>query len=85
MGCDRGWGNNGSGVGLGFVCMGFVSRRFSQYPLRCIEHEDTLDHIFPECRFLSMLFFAIYILIVDPKEEESERFYLDDTYVDAPL
>jgi hypothetical protein len=28
---------------------------------------------------------SIYNLIVDPKEEEPEKFYLDDTWVDAPL
>jgi len=28
---------------------------------------------------------SIYNLIVDPKEEEPETFYLDDTWVDAPL
>jgi len=28
---------------------------------------------------------SIYNLIIDPKEEEPEHFYLDDTWVDAPL
>jgi arylsulfatase len=28
---------------------------------------------------------SIYNLIIDPKEEEPEKFYLDDTWVDAPL
>ena len=28
---------------------------------------------------------SIYNLIVDPKEEEPEKFYLDDTWADAPL
>jgi arylsulfatase len=28
---------------------------------------------------------SIYNLVVDPKEEEPEMFYLDDTWVDAPL
>jgi arylsulfatase len=28
---------------------------------------------------------SIYNLIVDPKEEEPEKFYLDDTWVEAPL
>jgi arylsulfatase A-like enzyme len=28
---------------------------------------------------------SVYNLIVDPKEEEPEKFYLDDTWVDAPL
>ena len=28
---------------------------------------------------------SIYNLIVDPKEEEPEKFYLDDTWVDTPL
>ena len=28
---------------------------------------------------------SIYNLIVDPKEEEPETFYLDDTWVDYPL
>jgi arylsulfatase len=28
---------------------------------------------------------SIYNLIIDPKEEEPEKFYLDDTWVDTPL
>ncbi|MEL7044628.1 MAG: hypothetical protein AAGL66_06360 [Pseudomonadota bacterium] len=28
---------------------------------------------------------SYYNLIVDPKEEEPEKFYLDDTWVDGPL
>jgi arylsulfatase len=28
---------------------------------------------------------AVYNLIIDPKEEEPEKFYLDDTWVEAPL
>ena len=32
-----------------------------------------------------MAYPSIYNLIVDPKEEEPETFYLDDTWVDAPL
>ena len=28
---------------------------------------------------------SIYNLIIDPKEEVPELFYLDDTWVDAPL
>ena len=28
---------------------------------------------------------AYYNLIVDPKEEEPEKFFLDDTWVDYPL
>jgi arylsulfatase len=28
---------------------------------------------------------SIYNLIVDPKEEEPEKFYLDDTWVSTPL
>ena len=28
---------------------------------------------------------SIYNLIIDPKEEEPEKFYLDDTWVDGPL
>jgi arylsulfatase len=28
---------------------------------------------------------SIYNLIVDPKEEEPEKFYLDDTWADYPL
>ena len=34
---------------------------------------------------LDMAYPSIYNLIVDPKEEEPEYFYLDDTWVDAPL
>ena len=34
---------------------------------------------------LTMAYPSIYNLIVDPKEEEPETFYLDDTWVDAPL
>ncbi len=34
---------------------------------------------------LNMAYPSIYNLIVDPKEEEPETFYLDDTWVDAPL
>jgi arylsulfatase len=34
---------------------------------------------------LNMAYPSIYNLIVDPKEEEPENFYLDDTWVDAPL
>jgi arylsulfatase len=33
----------------------------------------------------TMAYPSIYNLIVDPKEEEPETFYLDDTWVDAPL
>ena len=33
----------------------------------------------------NMAYPSIYNLIVDPKEEEPESFYLDDTWVDAPL
>jgi arylsulfatase len=33
----------------------------------------------------TMAYPSIYNLIVDPKEEEPESFYLDDTWVDAPL
>ncbi len=33
----------------------------------------------------TMAYQSIYNLIVDPKEEEPEKFYLDDTWVDAPL
>jgi len=33
----------------------------------------------------NMAYPSIYNLIVDPKEEEPENFYLDDTWVDAPL
>ena len=32
-----------------------------------------------------MAYPSIYNLVVDPKEEEPEYFYLDDTWVDAPL
>jgi len=32
-----------------------------------------------------MAYPSIYNLIIDPKEEEPEKFYLDDTWVDAPL
>ena len=32
-----------------------------------------------------MAYPSIYNLIVDPKEEEPETFYLDDTWVDYPL
>jgi arylsulfatase len=28
---------------------------------------------------------AVYNLIIDPKEEEPEKFYLDDTWVETPL
>ncbi|MEH6550797.1 MAG: sulfatase-like hydrolase/transferase [Pseudomonadales bacterium] len=34
---------------------------------------------------LNMAYPSIYNLIVDPKEEEPEKFYLDDTWVDVPL
>jgi len=34
---------------------------------------------------LNMAYPSIYNLIIDPKEEEPETFYLDDTWVDAPL
>jgi len=33
----------------------------------------------------NMAYPSIYNLIIDPKEEEPENFYLDDTWVDAPL
>jgi len=33
----------------------------------------------------NMAYPSIYNLIVDPKEEEPEKFYLDDTWVDTPL
>ena len=33
----------------------------------------------------NMAYASVYNLIVDPKEEEPEKFYLDDTWVDAPL
>ncbi|HHH75545.1 MAG TPA: arylsulfatase, partial [Phycisphaerae bacterium] len=32
-----------------------------------------------------MAYPSIYNLLIDPKEEEPEKFYLDDTWVDAPL
>jgi arylsulfatase A-like enzyme len=32
-----------------------------------------------------MAYPSIYNLIIDPKEEEPEKFYLDDTWVDTPL
>jgi arylsulfatase len=32
-----------------------------------------------------MAYPSIYNLIIDPKEEEPEMFYLDDTWVDGPL
>jgi arylsulfatase len=32
-----------------------------------------------------MAYPSIYNLIVDPKEEQPETFYLDDTWVDTPL
>jgi arylsulfatase len=32
-----------------------------------------------------MAYPSFYNLIVDPKEEEPEKFYLDDTWVDVPL
>ena len=32
-----------------------------------------------------MAYPSIYNRIIDPKEEEPEKFYLDDTRVDAPL
>ncbi len=28
---------------------------------------------------------SVYNLLIDPKEEEPEKFYLDDTWVDGPL
>lgn len=34
---------------------------------------------------LNMAYPSYYNLIVDPKEEEPEKFYLDDTWVDEPL
>jgi arylsulfatase len=34
---------------------------------------------------LNMAYPSIYNLLIDPKEEEPEKFYLDDTWVDAPL
>ena len=33
----------------------------------------------------TMAYPSIYNLIIDPKEEEPEKFYLDDTWVDTPL
>jgi arylsulfatase len=33
----------------------------------------------------NMAYPSIYNLIIDPKEEEPESFYLDDTWVDVPL
>jgi arylsulfatase len=33
----------------------------------------------------NMAYASIYNLIIDPKEEEPEKFYLDDTWVDTPL
>jgi arylsulfatase len=33
----------------------------------------------------NMAYPSIYNLIIDPKEEEPEKFYLDDTWVDVPL
>ena len=33
----------------------------------------------------NMAYASIYNLIIDPKEEEPEKFYLDDTWVDMPL
>ena len=33
----------------------------------------------------TMAYPSIYNLIIDPKEEVPEGFYLDDTWVDAPL
>jgi arylsulfatase len=33
----------------------------------------------------TMAYPSIYNLLVDPKEEEPEKFYLDDTWVDTPL
>jgi arylsulfatase len=34
---------------------------------------------------LNMAYPSVYNLVVDPKEEEPENFYLDDTWVDTPL
>jgi len=34
---------------------------------------------------LNMAYPSIYNLLIDPKEEVPEAFYLDDTWVDAPL
>ncbi len=33
----------------------------------------------------NMAYSSIYNLLIDPKEEEPEKFYLDDTWVDGPL
>lgn len=33
----------------------------------------------------TMAYPSIYNLLIDPKEEEPEKFYLDDTWVDTPL
>ena len=33
----------------------------------------------------NMAYPSIYNLLIDPKEEEPEKFYLDDTRVDTPL
>ena len=33
----------------------------------------------------NMAYASVYNLLIDPKEEEPEMFYLDDTWVDAPL
>ena len=32
-----------------------------------------------------MAYPSLYNLLVDPKEEEPEKFYLDDTWVETPL
>jgi arylsulfatase len=32
-----------------------------------------------------MAYPSFYNLLVDPKEEEPEKFYLDDTWVETPL
>jgi arylsulfatase len=34
---------------------------------------------------MDMAYASVYNLLVDPKEEEPEKFYLDDTWVDGPL
>ena len=34
---------------------------------------------------MNMAYPSIYNLLIDPKEEEPEKFYLDDTWVDTPL
>ncbi len=34
---------------------------------------------------LNLAYPSIYNLLIDPKEEEPEKFYLDDTWVDTPL